>query len=235
MPQQPELLLLHGALGSGDQLQPLASVLTADFSVHTLTFSGHGGLPIVHPLSLPQLAQDVLRYLDEHQLPARQVFGYSMGGYVATYIALHFPDRFDQIHTLGTKWAWTPQSADKETRLLDPDVIEEKVPQFAKQLKARHHPEDWRKVLEFTAEFMHNLSQGTALQQSDFERIETPIHILRGDQDNMVTEAESQQVADWLPHGSYQSLSDTPHPIEQVDYGMLLEVMHKSSINRRND
>lgn len=225
MPQQPSLLVLHGALGSAEQLQPLAQLLASQFEVHTLTFSGHGGLPAHQPFSLAHMAHDVLRYLDEHQLSNTQVFGYSMGGYVAAYIALHHPDRFSHVTTLGTKWDWNPETADKETRMLNPDKIQEKVPQFAKLLENRHHPEDWRKVLEHTADFMYKLANGMALQQSDFEKITTPFHILRGDQDNMVTEVESQQVADWLPHGSYQTLPDTPHPIEQVDYGRLMEVL----------
>ena len=38
------ILLLHGAIGAADQLQPLAQVLAAHYNVHTLSFSGHGGI-----------------------------------------------------------------------------------------------------------------------------------------------------------------------------------------------
>jgi esterase/lipase len=37
------LVLLHGAIGSKDQLHPLANALKKDFDVHLLNFSGHGG------------------------------------------------------------------------------------------------------------------------------------------------------------------------------------------------
>lgn len=225
MPPPNNLILLHGALGSGEQCQAFANVLSSQFRVHPITFSGHGGLPITQPYRLPQMTLDVLRYLDEQQIDKPKVFGYSMGGYVAAYIALHHPDRFSHITTLGTKWDWTPETADKETRMLNPDVIEEKVPQFARMLEQRHRPEDWRKVLEYTADFMYKLANGMALQQSDFEKITTPMLILRGDQDNMVTEVESKQVARWLPNGNFQTLPDTPHPIEKVDYGMLMEAL----------
>lgn len=225
MPPTNNLILLHGALGSGAQCQSLAQTLSAQFQVHPITFSGHGGLPIAQPFSLQQMALDVLQYVDEQQIDQPKVLGYSMGGYVATYIALHHPNRFSHITTLGTKWDWTPETADKETRMLNPDVIQEKVPQFALMLEQRHHPEDWRSVLEYTAEFMYKLAHGMALQKSDFEKITTPMLILRGDQDNMVTEAESKLVAHWLPKGTYQTLPDTPHPIEKVDYGMLMEAL----------
>lgn len=39
------LILLHGALGSKDQLQPLATALERHFQVHIFNFSGHGGRP----------------------------------------------------------------------------------------------------------------------------------------------------------------------------------------------
>ena len=39
------LILLHGALGSKEQLQPLATTLQNTFHVHSFNFSGHGGRP----------------------------------------------------------------------------------------------------------------------------------------------------------------------------------------------
>jgi esterase/lipase len=38
-----DILLLHGAIGAKDQLQPLADALKDRYIVHTLNFSGHGG------------------------------------------------------------------------------------------------------------------------------------------------------------------------------------------------
>ena len=39
------IVLLHGAIGAKDQLQPLADLLKNDFIVHVFNFSGHGGKP----------------------------------------------------------------------------------------------------------------------------------------------------------------------------------------------
>jgi esterase/lipase len=36
------LLLLHGAIGAKDQLQPLADELKDNYFIHTLNFSGYG-------------------------------------------------------------------------------------------------------------------------------------------------------------------------------------------------
>ena len=63
------VLLLHGALGSLEQFDKLQTKLFANFIVHTLNFSGHGGLPIPEKgLNIDLFASDVLKYLDEKKI-----------------------------------------------------------------------------------------------------------------------------------------------------------------------
>ena len=87
------LLLLHGAIGAKDQLQPIAEQLKNTFDVHTLNFSGHGGEPMPSSFSIEQFAGDVLLFLKQNNISKTNIFGYSMGGYVALYLAKHHPDR----------------------------------------------------------------------------------------------------------------------------------------------
>ena len=42
------------------------------------------------------------------------IFGYSMGGYVALHAARRHPERIGSIMTLGTKFAWDTPTAEKE-------------------------------------------------------------------------------------------------------------------------
>src|ERR1051326_9543575 len=90
-PCRPALLLLHGAIGSKVQLEPLASLLGDKYSVHSMNFSGHGGEPLPEQFSIAGFANDVLSYLEGNNLPRVNIFGYSMGGYVALYLARHYP------------------------------------------------------------------------------------------------------------------------------------------------
>jgi len=87
------VLLLHGAIGAKDQLQPLAEKLKNDFTVHSLSFSGHGAETMPGIFSIETFAQDVLNYLQKNDLKQVSVFGYSMGGYVALYLAKHHPGK----------------------------------------------------------------------------------------------------------------------------------------------
>ena len=63
------LLLLHGAVGSKDQLQPLADLLKNDFNIHTFNFSGHGGKPFTEEqFSIRAFAAELNEYLLTQQI-----------------------------------------------------------------------------------------------------------------------------------------------------------------------
>jgi pimeloyl-ACP methyl ester carboxylesterase len=138
------LLLLHGAIGSKEQLQPLATLLTDHYHVHTLNFDGHGGAALpTGNFSIASFAGNVLAYMKEHGVSNAHVFGYSMGGYVGMYLAKHHPLSIKSLVTLATKYYWDPAVAANEVRMLDSDTIRQKVPIFAAQLEQRHAPVDW--------------------------------------------------------------------------------------------
>jgi pimeloyl-ACP methyl ester carboxylesterase len=135
------ILLLHGALGSKSQLDPLKATLEAQgLPVYSTNFSGHSGEPFRNDFDIETFSGDMLRFLQENQLQRVHVFGYSMGGYVALWFARNHPEYVGKIVTLGTKFDWSPESAEKEVKKLNPEKIQEKVPAFARILEHRHAP-----------------------------------------------------------------------------------------------
>src|SRR6478672_5186908 len=101
------LLLLHGAIGAKDQLQPLANALKDKYTLHTINFSGHGGEAFPNePFSMELFANDVLHYMQQNNIEQVNIFGYSMGGYVAMYLAKHHPQKINKLITLATKFHW---------------------------------------------------------------------------------------------------------------------------------
>ena len=211
------LLLLHGAIGAKDQLQPLAEKLKDTFKVHTLSFSGHGGEAMPETFSIEAFAADVLTYLQKNNIGKASLFGYSMGGYVALYLAKHHPAKVEKIFTLATKFLWTPEIAAKETKMLDAEKIAGKIPAFANALEQRHAPNDWKAVLQKTAAMMTELGHNNPLQLSDYEQIEQPVLIGIGDKDTMVTLEETIDVYRKLKNANFIVLPNTQHPIEKVD------------------
>lgn len=214
------LLLLHGALGAASQFSKLTNLLEKDYIVHTLNFSGHGGQQIpAEPFSISMFAENISAWIDKHHISNINIFGYSMGGYAALYLAKNHPERINKIFTLATKFEWTEEIAAREIKMLDAEKIKEKVPKFAEELKARHG--DWETVLTKTAEMMVNLGSKNELALNDCSLMETNVQIGIGDSDKMVTLEESIAVYRALKNSSFIVLPDTPHPLEQVDMNRL--------------
>lgn len=211
------LVLLHGALGTARQLAPLAAQLEKDFHVHTFDFDGHGSALSGHDFTMEHFAVNLENYLEQNGINECDVFGYSMGGYVALKSAANGNKSIRRIVTLGTKLEWSPAIAQKETAMLDPEKIAEKVPKFALALEAAHQPNDWKTVLHKTAAMMRELGDQPALGSVDFARIEQPVLLCLGSEDTMVTPAETQAVETQLSQGKFRTVAGAQHPIERVN------------------
>lgn len=211
------LILLHGALGSESQFNRLKAQLETHFDVHSLTFEGHGGVPLFSPFGMDTFVENVRSYMDNHQLKSASFFGFSMGGYVALKMASMNPEKVEKVITYGTKFAWNPAFSAGEVRKLNPDKIAEKVPHFAHYLSMVHAPLDWKKVVNDTAEMMTNLGEKNELTETVFKVISQPTLILLGELDGMSTVEESSAVAKLLPNGKLEIIPGFEHQIEKVD------------------
>jgi len=220
------LLLLHGAIGSSAQLKPLADeLLKSGFEPKLFDFAGHGGKTIPEgPFSIPLFAAEVIRWMNEQRITSIDIFGYSMGGYVALYLAKYYPERIGKIMTVATKLSWDVPTSQKEVKLLDPQKIKDKVPKFAGTLQQRHAPANWETVLSKTAEMMLKMGLDAPLKDDSFVEIKNPVQLCVGDRDTMVSIEETLHVYRQLQNGSFCVLPYTPHPVEQMDMQMLTDI-----------
>lgn len=78
---KPPLVALHGLIGSGACLSPLARTLEADFDVILPDARGHGRSSApASGYSYPELAADVIGLIEKLELDAPILLGHSMGG-----------------------------------------------------------------------------------------------------------------------------------------------------------
>jgi pimeloyl-ACP methyl ester carboxylesterase len=215
---KPHLILLHGALGSAKTVQPLARELSQFYQVHSFSFSGHGGREIVAgEFTMLGFAREIQRYISQHQLSAVHVFGYSMGGYAALLSALLVPGAIKSITTLGTKFDWSPAAVAAETQLLNPALMQEKVPQFAEHLAQLHAPTPWQEVLKATAAMLRQLAENPPLTAEALASITIPVQVLVGELDKTAGVDVSREYAGYLPHATFETIMNTPHPLERVN------------------
>jgi len=212
------ILLLHGAIGAKDQLQPLAKMLENNAEVLSMDFPGHGERPsIKEDFSIEFFAQDVIRFLNAQQQKQIDIVGYSMGGYVALYLAKNYSNYVGKIVTLATKFYWDEAVAMKEIKMLSSEKILEKLPAFAQTLEKRHVASDWKVVLNKTQTMLQNMGQNNPLKLNDYTNINHNCLITLGDRDKMVSLAETHDVYNTLPNATFAVLPNTSHPIEQVN------------------
>ena len=217
------ILLLHGAIGAKDQLDALKEKLKENYNVYSFNFSAHGKEGFSKSFNIEQFAEDTLSYLSSNNLEQVDIFGYSMGGYVALYLAKHYPNKVNQIITLGTKFKWTPEIAKKEVKMLNAAIIEAKIPQFAQALSERHGSKNWKTLLSKTAEMMLAMGEGSPLSLSDYQNISHNCKIMLADNDEMVTKEETLEIADALLNSRLTTIKNSKHPIEKVDMDLLVK------------
>ncbi|MCB0479193.1 MAG: alpha/beta hydrolase [Crocinitomicaceae bacterium] len=219
------LIILHGALGAETQFEDIKKRVHSDFIIWTMNFYGHGGNAVDKPFRIREFANELEGFIKENVITEPLIFGYSMGGMVALDLASRKPELIDRIVTLGTKFGWSPEIAAKEIQMLNPEVIQNKVPKFAEALAKRHAPEDWKKVLQATEEMMLDLGAHPPVDKNSWSTIKTPVTICLGDQDEMVSKEETQTVYDILPNAEFVDLHDSKHAIEQANLDQLVEVL----------
>lgn len=221
------LILLHGALGSESSFDQLKLVLDDDYDLFSFNFSGHGGSNFSDEgFGIEVFAEELSAFISKNDLDQADIFGYSMGGYVALYLASTQPGLIGSIVTLGTKFNWTPESAEAETSRMNPEVMKEKIPAYTDYLSEKHG-HTWEELVYQTAGMMLELGESPLLNQESLSGITIPVHVMRGEKDHMVTEDESQKASATIAHGTYISINDMPHPIEKVDC-KVLEIPLKS-------
>lgn len=219
----PVVLLLHGALGTSAQLEPLAARLAGRARPVVAEFEGHGlGAPGSRPYRIEQFAENALDALDRaHATGPVWIAGYSLGGYVALWLARHHAGRVAGVFTLGTKAWWDPESAAAEAHQLDPTAIRAKVPKFAQLLASRHGEAGWPSVLERTAAMMRALGDRPPLAEADYAAVACPVRVAVGDRDATAGVDASARLARALPAGELEVLPRTPHPVERVSMDRL--------------
>lgn len=107
--------------------------------------------------------------------------------------------------------------------MLRPEIIEEKVPAFAAALAKRHGKENWKTLLNASADMLLLLGNKPLLNNACLQNITADVLLLIGEKDNMVSLEETTLTAQQLPKGSIQVLPNTVHTIEQVSMNVLSE------------
>lgn len=102
------LVCLHGFLGSGDNLWPLADHLKDTHRCLLMDLRGHGRSPHGGPYTLEDMADDVAETLADAGIGSTAVLGHSLGGKVAMALALRHPALVERLIVADVTMAKVP-------------------------------------------------------------------------------------------------------------------------------
>lgn len=216
-PDRPQLLLLHGALGSAAQLAALAAALEPRFDCHAIDFVGHGSSPLTGPLSVERLVEQVAGYIGASALASAAIFGYSLGGYVALQLAATQPSLVRSVATLGTKLEWTPKAAERMAAMMDPAGMTERSPKLAAALREAHPATGWERVCAESREMLTTLGEFPLLTRASYLAMTQRVRLIVGDRDDTVTLTETIAAYAAIPSAELEVLPATGHMIGRVD------------------
>jgi len=93
----PILIILHGLYGMLDNWHTLATQFSQEFQVYLIDQRNHGKSPHTDEFNYEILSEDIYEFLLEHNLDNINLLGHSMGGKVAMFFAMEYPEYLNKL------------------------------------------------------------------------------------------------------------------------------------------
>lgn len=207
------LVVLHGGNGAAAAMAPLIELLPAGMPVFAPDFLGHGGRPVPDGHSLADIADDLIAQCDAQGIEQADWFGYSFGGFVALWLALHHPARVRSLTTLAAKFWYDDRTVDHFTYLVRPERLSREGNPRAAQLAELHAPEDWRRVALNERELYASFRDNPPITEQQLRGLTLPALLIAGTADPIVSSSETSRIARLLPNAKAHLLPGSSHPL----------------------
>lgn len=220
------LIIMHGLFGTLENWGGQIKALAEHFTVYAVDMRNHGRSPHTDTISYPEMAEDIIQLMDEHNLPRASILGHSMGGKAAMQLALNNPQRIDKLiivdiapvqyphhhqdvlHGLNAVKLDTLKSRNDADQQLSLYVPEMPVRQFLLKNLYRNEQKAfaWRMnlpVLEACYDSISAAPEGPAYQ--------APVLFIKGETSDYLTAAYREPLLKLFPKADYRMIQDAGH------------------------
>lgn len=190
----PPLLLLHGNGEDGSYFVNQTDYFARRYTVYAIDTRGHGrSLRGRAPFTIDQMAEDLLDFMDEHDMAQARIIGFSDGGNIALRFALSNPERIRRLVLNGANL--DPSGVKASVQI--PIIIGYKIA----SLFAKHDPKARRK-----AEMLGLMVNHPHINPALLENLFVPTLVIVGTKD-MIKDEHTVLIANSLPNSRLEVIA----------------------------
>ena len=186
--QGKPLILLHGNGEDHTYFVHQIRYFSRMYRVIAIDTRVHGASPRgTAPFSIRQFAEDLLSFMDTHQLEQADILGFSDGGNIALTFALHYPERVDRLILNGANL----DSSGVKSSVQVPIVLGYHMASLFSRVSVRARK---------NAELLRLMVEEPHIQLEELRKLSHRTLVIAGTRD-MIREAHTRQMVEFLPHG----------------------------------
>ncbi len=218
----PIVVFVHALGGDRSMWDKQLPTITASYRVLRYDLRGHGSAPDhAGPLTLKDLAADLLTLLDEHGIDRVHFCGLSLGGLIGQWLGLNAQDRLqtltlvDSAPTMGSVESWNERIQQIENAGMS-SISEATMSRWFTESFRRQQPEvvsRFKTVLETTSQAGYvacaEVVRDACVHGANLERfaaVQVPTCIATGRFDSAATPADCQAMASHIRGSRYLEL-----------------------------
>ena len=92
-----DLIVIHGLFGMSDNWNSLGKQFSKYCKVHLIDLRNHGRSPHSTDFNYEVMCEDILEYMNDHNIQKPILLGHSLGGKVAMKFAFTHPDKIEKL------------------------------------------------------------------------------------------------------------------------------------------
>ena len=92
-----DLIIIHGLFGMSDNWNSLGKDFSKYYKVHLVDLRNHGRSPHSEQFDYEVMCEDIIQYIEDHNINKSIILGHSLGGKVAMKLAFTYPQKIERL------------------------------------------------------------------------------------------------------------------------------------------
>lgn len=215
----PVFVLVHGLLISSRYMIPTAERLGLHYPVYALDLPGFGRSENpARVLTIPELADAIVAWMDTRHLPQAIFLGNSLGGQLLMDLAARYPARVDRLILVGPTVDSQAHSVLQQAGRLLFDFIFEDPTLLYHLLIDFFRAGVWRTWQTFQYALQDH-------SERKLSAIQAPTLVVRGARDPVAPQRWVEEITQFLPNGRLAVIPGAPHCVNYSAPDALVQVV----------